>query len=89
MQSPIGQSSILFTNEPFEGLSAIAEKYRGKLVFATADASEPRLLDHVGVKATDFPKFVALVSKLRVACVESSAYVACNSQPRAHCSSTP
>jgi protein disulfide-isomerase A1 len=38
----------------------LAAAYKGKLVFATSDGSEPRLNQHVGIEKSDMPKLLIL-----------------------------
>jgi hypothetical protein len=60
-QAKSGASALIFTLDEIQGLQQVAEEFRGKITVATADASEKRLLDHMGVKASDFPVAFILV----------------------------
>jgi len=61
-QSKLGKVAFLFSESENKDFAELAKEYRGKLVFATADASVDRLLQHVGLTKDDFPKLLILTT---------------------------
>jgi len=61
-QSKTGRVAFLFTKDPNPAFRELAEQYRGKFVFSTSDGSVTRLNDHVGISASELPKFLVLTT---------------------------
>lgn len=59
-QSSVGKVAFLLSNTDAAYLKDIATEFKGKLVFTIADSSNPRLNQHLGVEANEFPRFLIL-----------------------------
>jgi hypothetical protein len=60
-QSKLGKVAFLFSDTPNADFNELANEFRGKLVFAKASSKEPRLNQHIGIEANQFPKLFILV----------------------------